>query len=354
MAFLKIDNVAIRGIAACVPKKVEENKSLPFYAQGEAELLIEAIGIERRHIAPEGVTASDLCCKAAEELLSHLGWERDSIDLLAFVTQCPDYINLPDSFVVHDKLGLKEETMCVDYYHGCPGWVVGLSSVASMVSAGGRIKRALLLDGDTCSKMQYANDREEKPLFGDAGTATAIEYETTASPLFFNIGTKSEDAKALIKLIGGFRNPYTVESLKHELDMRAGLNSDFASTGKMDGMDVFSFAITKAPKSMKKLCSEFGVNIEDVDNLFLHQANKLIIESIAKRMKVSMDYVPSSLKNYGNTTSVSIPLTMVVDRKKQLESTKQKNLACAFGTGLAWGAVYFETDHIIVPEIIEL
>lgn len=354
MAFLKIENVAIRGVSACVPSKVEDNKDLPFYGPGEADQVIEATGIERRHVAVEGITASDLSCRAAEELLSQLGWERDSIDLLAFVTQCPDYVNLPNSFVVHEKLGLREDTMCVDYYHGCPGWVVGLSSVVSMVSSGGLIKRALLLDGDTCSKMQYANDREEKPLFGDAGTATAIEYEITASPLLFNIGTKSEDAKALTKLIGGFRNPYTVESLKHELDMRAGLNSDFAGTGKMDGMDVFSFAITKAPKSMKKLCSEFGVNVEDVDNLFLHQANKLIIESIAKRMKVPMDYVPSSLKEYGNTTSVSIPLTMVVDRKKQLERTKQNNLACAFGTGLAWGAVYFETDHIVVPEIIEI
>lgn len=352
MAFLKINNIAIQGVAACVPPKVEENNDLPFYAPGEAEQVIEATGIERRHVATEEITASDLCYRAAEELLSQLGWERDSIDLLAFVTQCPDYINLPNSFVVHEKLGLREDTMCVDYYHGCPGWVVGLSSVTSMVSSGVSIKRALLLDGDTCSKMQYANDREEKPLFGDAGTATAIEFVEGSSPLYFNIGTKSEDAKALTKKVGGFRNPYTVASLKHELDMRSGLNSDFASTGKMDGMDVFSFAITKVPKSMKKLCSEFDVNIEEVDNLILHQANKLIVESIAKRMKVSLDHVPSSLKDYGNTTSVSVPLTMVVDRKNQLENAKQKNLACAFGTGLAWGAVYFETNRIVVPEVI--
>lgn len=354
MAFLKIDNVAIRGISACVPQKVEENKDLPFYAPGEAELVIEATGIERRHIATDGVTASDLCYQAADELLSQLGWECDSIDLLAFVTQCPDYINLPNSFVVHDRLGLREDTMCVDYYHGCPGWVVGLSSVASMVSTGGAIKRAILLDGDTCSKMQYANDREEKPLFGDAGTATAIEFSADASPILFNVGTKSEDAKALTRLNGGFRNPYTIETLKHELDMRNGLNSDFASSGKMDGMDVFSFAITKAPKSVKKLCAEYDINLEDIDNLILHQANKLIVESIAKRMKIGMEKVPLSLRDYGNTTSVSVPLTMTVARREQLSCGKQRNLACAFGTGLAWGAVYFETENIVVPEVIEL
>lgn len=212
----------------------------------------------------------------------------------------------------------------------------------------------LLLDGDTCSKMQYANDREEKPLFGDAGTATAIEFDENAPSMFFNIGTKSEDAKTLTKLVGGYRNPWSVESLQHELDMRAGTDSNFAATGKMDGMDVFSFAITKAPKSLKKLCAQYDINIEDVDNLILHQANMMIVETIAKRMKMSMDKVPTSLRNYGNTTSASIPLTLVTERSKKMASVKQRNLACTFGTGLAYGAVYFETNKIIVPEILEI
>lgn len=353
MAFQKIEQVAIRGISACVPKEVEENKNLHFYTKEEAEQEIEAIGIERRHMAPADVTAADLCYEAAESLITELGWEKDSIDVLAFVTQCPDYINLPNSFVVHDKLKLSENTICVDYYHGCPGWVVGLSSVASMIKQGGG-KRALLLDGDTCSKMQYANDREERPLFGDAGTATALEFDEEAPAMYFNIGTKSEDAKALTKLIGGFRNPYTIETLQHELDMRKGTSSDFAASGKMDGMDVFSFAITKAPKSLKRLCAEFGIEMESVDNLFLHQANKMIVEAIAKRIKISTDKVPTSLKEYGNTTSVSIPLTIVSQRGDVLAAKKQKNLACAFGTGLAWGAVYFETDHIVLPNVIEI
>lgn len=353
MSFLRYGNVSIRGISACVPKNVEENNVLPFYAPGEAEQVMAAIGIERRHVVKAGVTASDLCYEAADKLIDELGWERDSIDVLAFVTQCPDYVNLPNSFVVHDKLGLPETTVCLDYYHGCPGWLIGLSSIVAMVSVGGA-KRVLLLDGDTCSKMQYANDREEKPLFGDAGTATAIEFDENAPSMFFNIGTKSEDAKTLTKLVGGYRNPWSVESLQHELDMRAGTDSNFAATGKMDGMDVFSFAITKAPKSLKKLCAQCDINIEDVDNLILHQANKMIVETIAKRMKMSMDKVPTSLRNYGNTTSASIPLTLVTERSKKMASAKQRNLACTFGTGLAYGAVYFETNKIIVPEILEI
>lgn len=353
MAFVKIDNVAIRGIAACVPKNVEENRTLPFYAEGEAEQVIEAIGIERRHVAPQEITASDLCFEAAEKLILELGWDKESIDLLAFVTQCADYSNHPDSFVVHEKLGLPESTICVDFFHGCPGWVVGLSNVASMLS-GGSIKRALILDGDTCARLQYAYSREERPLIGDAGSATALEYDPDAKAMYFSIGTKSDEGKALIHHDGGFRHPYTMETLSRELKVRSGESSDLSDLSKMDGMDVFSFAITKIPKAIKKLCAEYNVDLESVDNLFLHQANKMIVGAIAKRLKVPMEGVPTSLKEFGNTTSVSIPLTIVTERASQLKSQNQRNLACGFGTGLAWGVVYFETSRIVVPELILL
>ena len=348
MAFLEIHNVAIRGISACVPKGVEDNRKMPFYTPEEAEQVIEKIGIERRHVSAPNETVVDLCLKAAEKLLEELGWEKDSIDLLAFATQNPDYINQPNSFIVHDKLGLSEQTMCLDYYHGCPGWVVSLSSLTSMIMTG-NVKRALFLDGDTITKIMYANDREEKPLFGDAGTATALEFDEKAAPMYFNIGTLSSDGKALIRLNGGFRNPWTLDSLKHFLDLRTGTSSDIQNIGKMDGMDVFSFAISKAPKSMKKLCTNFNLDLASVDNMYLHQANKMIVEAIAKRMSIPMEKTPMSLHEYGNTTSASIPLTMISERSKELSEQHQVNLVCGFGTGLSWGAAYFETDKIVCP-----
>lgn len=352
MAFLKTQNVVIRGISACVPPKVEENRNLPFYSsREEAEQVISATGIERRHVATRDITVSDLCLKAAAKLIEDLGWEKESIDLIALVTQNADFVNHPTSFVVHEKLGLSENTMCVDFHHGCPGWVVGLSSISSMLSLG-YIKRALLLDGDTVSKDQDASNREERPLFGDAGTATALEYNEGATPMLFNIGTKSDEGMALARLHGGYRNPYTLETLKDELDRLAGRLEQDKVDSKMDSMDVFSFAITKVPKAMKKLCSEFNISLEDIDQLVLHQANKMIIETIAKRMKVSMEKVPIGLKNYGNTTSASIPLAIVADRAEEYQSKHQRSLVCGFGTGLAWGAAYFETDSIIIPEVV--
>lgn len=353
MAFLEINNVAVRGIAGAVPSNVEENASLPFYGGGEAEQVIAATGIERRHVATPDIAVSDLCLAAAEKLIAGLGWEKESIDLLALVTQNPDYINHPTSFVVHERLGLTEDAMCLDLFHGCPGWVVGLSSVMSMM-ASGNIRRAILLDGDTVSKMQNPIDRESRPLFGDAATATALEYSQDAKSVYFNIGTKSDGGSALAKLHGGFRSPYTKETFQIEMDKMAGKISRDQLPDSMDSMDIFAFAITKVPKAMKKLCKEFEIETDDVDQLLLHQANKLIVENVAKRMKMPMDKVPLGLKDYGNTTSASIPMAILADRAEAYRSGKQRSLMCGFGTGLAWAAAYMETDSLVIPEIVEI
>lgn len=354
MSFLKTEKVAIRGISGCVPSDVEENIDLPFYNSKEEALhVIEATGIERRHVAKAGVTAADLCLRAAEKLLAELNWDKESVDLLAFCTQCPDYTNHPDSFIVHEKLGLPETTMCLDFYHGCPGWTTTLCAV-SRIMMGGHIKRALILDGDTISQIQNVISREERPLFGDAGTATALEYDADAAPMFFNIGTKSDDGKALAIPEGGFREPFTMETLARSIKSRTVGIPPEETTHSMDSMDVFSFAITKVPKAIKKLCSEFDIDLAGVDNLVLHQANKLIVDSIAKRLKMPSKKVPLGLRDYGNTTSASIPMAIVSERRKEFSDGHQINIACGFGTGLAWGAVYFETVNIAVPEIQEI
>ena len=352
MAFLKIPNVAVKGISACVPPIVEENKDIPFYSPEEAGKVIESTGVERKYIVGDsGLTASDLCLKACEKLIEDLGWERDSIDLICNVTQTSDYTNHPNVFVLHEKLGLKKDCMSLDLYHGCPGWVVGLSTVASLISLGS-LKRALLLDGDNITSVQYAQDRESRPLFGDAGTATALEFDEQAVPLLFQTGTNSEDGVALIHKTGGMRQPHTLESYKQELGMLSGELSTEGVDDLMDGMSVFSFGISTPPKSIKQLCEHFNISIDDVDKLVLHQANMFMVKKIAKKLKISDEKVPSCLKNYGNTTSTSIPLTIVTQCAIDYSTKKQKTLACAFGTGLAWATVYFESENIICPSVI--
>ena len=353
MAFLSISNVAIKGMSACVPSYVEENRDVPFYTAEEAEKVIETTGVERKHIVNNGITASDLCLRASERLLDELGWDRDSIDLICNVTQTSDYINHPNVFVLHDKLGLKKDCMSLDLYHGCPGWVVGLSTVASLMSHGS-IKRALLLDGDNITSIQYAQDREGRPLFGDCGTATAMEFDESASPMFFQTGTNSKDGEALIRKKGGSRQPYTLDEYRQEIGMRNGELATEGVDDLMDGMSVFSFGISTPPKSVKQLCEHYGINIDNVDKLVLHQANKFMVQKIAKKLKVDSDRVPFSLRDYGNTTSASIPLTIVSQCACEYSNNSMKTIACGFGTGLSWASVFFETSGMVCPEVIEI
>lgn len=352
MAFLKIPNVAIRGISACVPSKVEENRNIPFYTPEECDKIIESTGVERKHIVRgTDITASDLCLKATEKLLDELGWERESIAALCYVTQTSDYINQPTGFVLHDKLGLSQACMVLDIFHGCPGWVVGLSAISSLMSHGS-LNRVLFVVGDNITSQQYPQDREARPLFGDAGSATALEYDVNAPAILFNIGSNSKDGETLIRKKGGYRNPHTLESYEKELALLRGDLSTDDLDDNMDGMSVFSFGISTPPKSIKKLCEEYELDLSGVDKVVLHQANKFMINKIAKKLKVDLNKVPSCLKDYGNTTNSSIPLTIVTQCNKEYSSEKLSTLSCGFGTGLSWGTVYFETDHIVCPDII--
>lgn len=351
MSLLHVSHVAIKGMSACVPPQTEATRSIEFYKTPDEAANVEATtGVIRKHVVKDsGVTGADLCIRAAECLIDELGWERETIDLIVNVTQTSDYINHPNVFLAHERLGLKRECMSLDLYHGCPGWVIGMMTATSLISHG-TIKRCLLLDGDNISSMQWALDHESRPLFGDCGTATALEYVENAKPLFFETGTDSADGKALIHEQGGYRNPYTLESLKKELDMRSGKLQP--TENGMDGMSVFSFGISIPPKSIKNLCEYAGVGLTEIDKLVLHQANLFMVQKIAKKLKVEPERVPISLGEYGNVTSATIPLTIVSQCAELYSTRPMKTIACGFGTGLSWASIYMQTERLVVPEVI--
>ena len=351
MAMLSVSHVAVRGMAACVPPQTEATRDIEFYATPEEAANVEiTTGVVRKHVVKDtGITGADLCIRAAERLLEDLGWERDTIDLIVNVTQTSDYINHPNVFVAHERLGLKKDCMSLDLYHGCPGWVIGMMSATSLLSHG-TMRRCLLLDGDNISSMQWALDHESRPLFGDCGTATALEFDEAAAPIHFDTGTNSVDGKALIHENGGYRNPYTLDILRDELDMRSGKMKP-AENG-MDGMSVFSFGISTPPKSIKKLCEANGIDLAAIDKLVLHQANLFMVQKIAKKLKVEPERVPISLGEYGNVTSATIPLTIVSECSADYRTKPMKTVACGFGTGLSWASIYMETNNLSIPEVI--
>lgn len=352
MAFSQINNVVIRGIAACTPAHIEENNDqLPVFKEGEAARVVAQTGIERKHtiVSGSGVTISDLCAKAFEGLIEKLGWERESIDILVLVSSSADYITPPTSNVLHGILGLSEECLCFDIRQGCPGWVVGLSTVSSMVSTG-NYKRAIVLCGDASTLMNSQLDKEMRPLFSDAGTATALEYDEAAPSMEFQHGCRGTSYEAIITPAGGQRHPVNADSLEYKSYGDNMLRRDIDC--KMDGMGVFSFGLSVAPKSLQSLLDKYEINRDDVDYFLFHQANQYMNTKIMKKLKLDPEKVPFSLKDFGNTSCASIPLTLVYKCREAYESRPVNTVACAFGVGLAWGSFHFKTDRIVCPELI--
>lgn len=352
MALFSTKNVSIRGIAACVPQNIEENTDeLPVFSTGESERVVAQTGIERKHVLDDQTTGSDLCKKAFESLIEQLGWDRESIEALCYVTTAPDFLLPPTGCTMQDRLGLSEDCFTVDVNSGCPGWVVGLNTLSSLISTG-NIKRALLLVADTPTKVMSKFDKETRPLFGDAGTVTALEYNEDAPEMYFDFGTRGSGAKAISRKDGGAKNPLSEGSLIYREYGENMKRRDIDVT--MDGMDVFAFGMSTSPKSVLKLIETYNIDINAVDKFVFHQANKYMNERIRKKLKVAPEKYPYSLKDFGNTGNASIPLTIVSQCNCDYSRKYIKTIASAFGVGLSWGSVYFETDKIVCPELLTL
>lgn len=343
MAHQIVKNIEIKGISTCVPKNIEENVGLPFFKDGEAEKVILSTGIERRRIVDSGVTAGDLCTRAAEDLISGLGWDKSEIDCLVFVSQTPDYMLPSTSCIIQGKLGLSEDCCCFDISYGCSGWVYGLSIISSMLSTG-VMKKGLLLVGDTTSSFKSAKDKTSRPLFGDAGTATAIEYSEGAEDMYFSLFTNGKKYDAIIVPDGGCRKPFSESSLV-ETEVEEGIiRTPMHSV--MNGMDVFSFGISKGPEVTMDVLRFSGNSVEDVDLFVFHQANKFMNEKIRKKLKIDESKVPYSMKDFGNTSCATIPLTICACLKEPSSLNGKSMVGTAFGVGLSWASVYTKMNNI--------
>lgn len=345
MAFLEFTKVRIAGLSAGVPKNVMHTVSTTD-KYGDEEF-IKTTGVRQKRYSND-FTTSDLCQAAAEQLISDLSWDKSEIDALIFVSQTPDYILPATSCILQDKLGLKKDCMALDISLGCSGWVYGLCTMSGLMQAG-TIRKALLLAGDA-RKQAY---EEPDQLFGFAGTVTALEYTGNDADSFkFNMGTDGSGYDAIIKPVGGTRNQVTAEDLVPKMCEDGRMRHGFQT--QMKGMDVFAFGITTAPKTIKKLAEHYGFDWTTYDYFVFHQANHKMNETIRAKLKLCEEKVPYSMMDFGNTSSASIPLTIVTQLKDKIGGTRTKFIGCGFGVGLSWGTVAFETENIVVSDLVEL
>lgn len=351
MSSFSTSNVTIRGIAAAVPTKRENNSDYELLKPKERELFIKTTGISGRRIARESQTTSDLCFNAAERLLAETSTDGSEIGLLVFVSQSGDFYLPATAAILQNRLKLPVSTIAFDVGLGCSGYVYGLAITASLMQTTGK-KKALLLAGDVSSATAAREDKSTYPIFGDAGSATLLETTPAPSIWHFNLMTDGSGAEAIIIPDGGLRNKITPESFKPQI-ISEGVKRSRTNL-VLNGPEIFSFATREVPTSIGSLASESGQDINEISHFIMHQANRILNETIRKKLGIPLEKTPYSLDEFGNTSSASIPLTIVTRIGNELKNEASKLLLSGFGVGLSWGNAFIDIPPIHCVPLIEV
>lgn len=350
MALVQLKNISIRSVSCAVPKNKAFTRDYTYIPEQEREMFIKTVGIEERRVAPSHLTAADLCYHSALQIIDTLQWDKNSIDALIFVTQSPDYFIPASSIILQHKLGLSKNTIAFDINLGCSGYVYGLYVLGSMLQ-GGQIKRAILLAGDKSTLSTCYKDKSTYPLFGDSGSATALEYSESATPIYFNLQSDGSGEDAIKIPHGGSRFHIQPDTFD-EVEIEPGIIRSKRHL-QLLGADIFNFALREVSPNADKLLDFSGISKDTIDYFIFHQANYLMNEAVRKKMKTEKNKVPYSIHKYGNTSSASIPLTMVTELKEELKTPKTLLLS-GFGVGFSWASCVFHSPQILINDLLEV
>ena len=352
MAYIQYEGVGITAMSAAVPKRVIKNREYTeVFSQEEANDIVEKTGIEERRFSDAETCSSDLCFAAAEKLIADNNINKEEIDLLVFISQTPDYRMPATSCTLQHRLGLPNSTIAFDVTLGCSAFLYGLSIVYGMMERSG-LRKALLLDGETRSKVYSPRDRRSAFLFGDGGVAALIERDSKFGKSTFSLNSDGSRADLIMIPAGGYRKMSSAETVVEKVvDEYGNMRSD--EQGYMRGGDVFNFVIREIPRDIKNTLAYVGKTADDFDYVVFHQANNFINSYIAKKMKLDTTKIPSTIAKFWNTSSVSVPLTIVSELKGKLDGKKEL-LLTAFGVGMTWATGIVPFVDCKVSDIVEV
>ena len=337
-----IRGARIAAIVSCVPEQRFDNlKDSTGFGKEEIAKVVRMAGIAARRVAGDSICSSDLCLAAAESALESLGWERDSVDGLIMITQSPDYFLPSTSCVVQKRLGLSTDCAVFDVGLGCSGYPYGLWLASMMISSGG-LRRVLVLHGETPSRFCDESDRSVVLLFGDAGSATAVEAaeDAGARDWFFALHSDGTGDKDMIIEAGGFRDRFNEDARKHCV--------------YMNGASVFNFTIKQLPPLVNETYEGSSTSERDVDYFIFHQSNRYIMKHVMMKLKLPPEKVPLVLQDYGNSGGPSVPLTVTRGELQRPDDRPLLLMMLGYGVGLSWGSALVELEPGALLDHVEL
>ena len=352
MSIVRFNGIGITAMAGAVPSHIVDNlKYTQFFPENQVKEVVEKVGIYERRFADDKTCSSDLCFAAAQKLILDNEIDRSEIDLLVFISQTPDYRMPATSITLQHRLGLNNSCVAFDINLGCSAFIYGMSVVYSMMQTGA-FRKALILDGETRSKVYGPRDRRSAFIFGDGGVAALVVQDDKFGDSYMSLNSDGSRADLIMIKAGGYRHPSTPETLKEKVVDEYG-NMRSEEQGYMKGGDVFNFVIREIPRDIKKTLLAAEISVDQLDYIVFHQANNFINSFIAKKMKLDVTKIPHTIEKFGNTSSVSVPLTIVSELKGKLDGEKILLLS-AFGVGMTWASGIVPFVDTKISDLVEV
>lgn len=325
----------ICGTGACVPDRILDNNEIAEFVDTSDQWIQERTGVARRRIAVEETTSS-MAAEAGRQAMEEAGIGPEEIDLILVATATPDHIFPCAACEIQERLQAVN-AVCFDLNAACSGFLFAYQTAQAYI-ASGVYRTVLVVGSESLSRIVNWEDRGTCILFGDGSGAAVLRAQEgknwipaahsngKGGPALLCTGPNAAKAGEKGNLPG------------QSEDWNKGAEMEIT----MDGKAVFQFAVRKVPEVIHEVLDSNGLTAEDIDWFILHQANKRIVESVAKRLKTDISRFPMNLQEYGNTSSASIPILLNEMNRKGLMKKGQKIVMAGFGAGLSWGAAVLE------------
>ncbi|MEI5983694.1 ketoacyl-ACP synthase III [Sphingobacterium sp. PU5-4] len=351
---INFSNKKITGILSILPSnEVMFEDEIHNYSFSEAKSmkLKQAMGFKsKRVVSDQSTTSFDLIVKGLDYLFENELLYKDSIDVILFVSQSPEYIMPPTSNLIHGKYGLDEKVFCLDINQGCAGFIIGLQQAFMLLNTEG-INKVVLCNADVLSPKVSKHDRNSNPLIGDAAAITIVENTLEETKIVGEVRMDGSGAMALNVPAGGARMPITEETSTLYEDSFGNKRSKNHLV--MQGDNVFNFVQTKVPEQINNIVKRSKDSVDSIDYFLFHQPNRFMLQKLADKIGVNREKLPSNVvENFGNSSGVTIPIVTCFNLGEKLENSDFKVCFSGFGVGLTWGTIIMTIGNLDFCKLI--
>ncbi len=332
------NKACIKGIASYLPDYQLTNEELSEkYPEWNVEKIYKKTGISSRSIVAPGECVSDMAVAAAQKLFNKKVCVKEEIECLILCTQSPDYFLPSTACIIQDRLELPKGIAAFDYNLGCSGYIYGLAIAKSLIETG-IFNNIILITAETYTKYLNPTDKSVRTIFGDGAAATFLCAKKCEEEMIgpFIFGTDGSGAEKLIVPAGGHRRPID-SSTAIELVCDDGIKRSPENL-YMDGAEIFNFTLDRVPQMIKDLLNKSETKFDDVGYFIFHQANRFMLETLRKKIKIPKDKFCINNEYFANTVSATIPMALEIEFNDGKIKNNDLVMLAGFGVGLSWGA----------------